>query len=224
MGGALLFRRRLGSRCSRARARPPTRLAAGRSEARSVSASCLPPASSGGISNGLTTMPRRHTPRDEPGRYAYDGLDRVLHEKARLGIMTSLVTRPEGLLFNELKLLCDLTDGNLSRHLDVLQEAGLIEAWRGTEGGRPQALSDVGRRARPLRRLPRRARTGRARCASQGRPPLRAHARSPAGVPTCVISASCQSPIARCQGRQPARAFSDPTPRLTPNVAATASV
>ena len=32
----------------------------------------------------------------EPGRFAYEGLDRVLHEKARLGIMTSLVTRPEG--------------------------------------------------------------------------------------------------------------------------------
>ncbi|MES1213362.1 MAG: transcriptional regulator, partial [Singulisphaera sp.] len=49
------------------------------------------------------------------GRFAYQGLERVLHEKARLGIMTSLVTRPEGLLFNDLKRLCDLTDGNLSR-------------------------------------------------------------------------------------------------------------
>src|SRR5689334_24606067 len=39
-----------------------------------------------------------------------------------------------------LKRLCALTDGNLSRHLDVLQEAGLVEAWRGTEGGRPQTL------------------------------------------------------------------------------------
>jgi len=85
-------------------------------------------------------MPRKHTPRDEPGRFAYEGLDRVLHEKARLGIMTSLVTRAEGAVFNELKRLCALTDGNLSRHLDVLQEAGLVEAWRGSEGGRPQTL------------------------------------------------------------------------------------
>ena len=61
---------------------------------------------------------------EEAGRFAYDGLERVLHEKARLGIMTSLVTRPEGLLFSELKRLCALTDGNLSRHLDVLREAG----------------------------------------------------------------------------------------------------
>lgn len=85
-------------------------------------------------------MAKRHTQRDESGRYAYDGLDRALHEKARLGIMTSLVTRPEGVLFSELKRLCALTDGNLSRHLDVLQDAGLVEAWRGAEGGRPQTL------------------------------------------------------------------------------------
>ena len=85
-------------------------------------------------------MAKKHPSRDESGRYAYDGLDRVLHEKARLGIMTSLVTRAEGALFNELKRLCALTDGNLSRHLDVLQEAGLVEAWRGSESGRPQTL------------------------------------------------------------------------------------
>ena len=85
-------------------------------------------------------MAKRTSARDEPGRYAYEGLDRVLHEKARLGIMTSLVTRPEGVLFNELKRLCALTDGNLSRHVDVLQDAGLVEAWRGSDGGRPQTL------------------------------------------------------------------------------------
>jgi DNA-binding transcriptional ArsR family regulator len=77
---------------------------------------------------------------DESGRFAYEGLDRVLHEKARLGIMTSLVTRPEGLLFSELKKLCALTDGNLSRHLDVLREAGLVEVWKGFEHRRPQTL------------------------------------------------------------------------------------
>jgi DNA-binding transcriptional ArsR family regulator len=82
----------------------------------------------------------KKTRADEPGRFAYEGLDRVLHEKARLGIMTSLVTRPEGVLFTELKRLCSLTDGNLSRHIDVLQEAGLVEAFRGSDGGRPQTL------------------------------------------------------------------------------------
>jgi DNA-binding MarR family transcriptional regulator len=85
-------------------------------------------------------MARKNSQRDQSGRYAYQGLDRVLHEKARLGIMTSLVTRPEGLLFTELKRLCALTDGNLSRHIDVLQDAGLVDAWRGSDGGRPQTL------------------------------------------------------------------------------------
>ena len=85
-------------------------------------------------------MPRKQNRQTEPGRFAYEGLDRVLHEKARLGIMTSLVARPEGLLFTELKRLCALTDGNLSRHIDVLQDAGLVHAWRGGDGGRPQTL------------------------------------------------------------------------------------
>jgi DNA-binding transcriptional ArsR family regulator len=74
------------------------------------------------------------------GRYAYDGLERILHEKARLGIMTSLVARPEGVLFVELKQLCALTDGNLSRHVDVLREAGLVETWKGYDRKRPQTL------------------------------------------------------------------------------------
>jgi DNA-binding transcriptional ArsR family regulator len=83
--------------------------------------------------------PRRHSDQ-EPGRFAYEGIDRVMHEKARLSIMTSLVTRSEGLRFGELKQLCGLTDGNLSRHLDVLREAGLVEIWKGFEGRRPQTL------------------------------------------------------------------------------------
>lgn len=78
--------------------------------------------------------------RESAGRFAYEGLDRVLHEKARLGILTSLVAHPEGLLFSELKELCALTDGNLSRHVQVLQEAGLVEVWKGHRGKRPQTL------------------------------------------------------------------------------------
>jgi len=86
------------------------------------------------------TKRKKSDERGQPGRFAYEGLDRVLHEKARLGIMTSLVTRPEGLLFGELKRLCALTDGNLSRHLDVLHDAGLVELWKGFENRRPQTL------------------------------------------------------------------------------------
>lgn len=74
------------------------------------------------------------------GRFAYDGLDRIMHEKARLGILASLVARPEGLIFGELKELCSLTDGNLSRHIQVLEEAGLVEVWKGFQRRRPQTL------------------------------------------------------------------------------------
>lgn len=82
------------------------------------------------------------------GRFAYEGLERVIHEKARLGIMTSLATHPKGLLFTDLKELCALTDGNLSRHLQVLHDDGLVEIWKGTQHNRPQTLcrlTEVGR-------------------------------------------------------------------------------
>jgi len=69
------------------------------------------------------TRKRDTEDRNGEGRFAYDGLDRVLHEKARLGILTSLVAHPDGLKFGELRGLCSLTDGNLSRHLDVLRDA-----------------------------------------------------------------------------------------------------
>ena len=67
---------------------------------------------------------------------AFDGLDRVIHEKARLSILTSLISHPKGLAFNELKSLCALTDGNLSRHVGVLQEAGLVPGVHGGACGR----------------------------------------------------------------------------------------
>lgn len=82
------------------------------------------------------------------GRFSYEGLERVMHEKARLGILASLAANANGLLFNDLKQLCSLTDGNLSRHLDVLSEAGLIEVWKSTSGARTQTMyrfSEVGR-------------------------------------------------------------------------------
>ena len=95
-------------------------------------------------------MTRPESPIDEPtGRFAYDGLERIFHEKARLGIMTSLVTHSRGLVFGDLKDLCQLTDGNLSRHLQRLHEAGFVEIWKGFHKKRPQTLcrvTDGGRR------------------------------------------------------------------------------
>ena len=73
-------------------------------------------------------------------RFHYGGLERVIHEKARLGILTALVTEREGVAFSDLKVLCDLTDGNLSRHLKTLVEAELVVAERDEDEGRPQSI------------------------------------------------------------------------------------
>jgi DNA-binding transcriptional ArsR family regulator len=83
------------------------------------------------------------------GRFSYEGLDRVMHEKARLCILASLARHADGLLFNDLKQLCTLTDGNLSRHLAVLGESGFVEILKSTKGPRNQTkyrLSVIGRK------------------------------------------------------------------------------
>lgn len=82
------------------------------------------------------------------GRFAYEGLDRVMHEKARLGILVSLSARSDGLLFGELKELCSLTDGNLNRHLDVLAGEKLIEIQKRFEAKRPQTRVRISARGR----------------------------------------------------------------------------
>ena len=76
-------------------------------------------------------------------RFAYDGLDRVIHERARLSVLTSLITHSKGLMFGDLKQLCALTDGNLNRHLQVLEDAKLISITKGTQNNRPQTLCRV---------------------------------------------------------------------------------
>ena len=75
--------------------------------------------------------------------FAYEGLDRVIHERARLSILTSLITRPKGLSFVELKQLCALTDGNLARHLQVLEEDGMIRLTKEADGGRAQTTARI---------------------------------------------------------------------------------
>jgi DNA-binding transcriptional ArsR family regulator len=84
----------------------------------------------------------------DKARFAYEGLDRTIHERARLSVLTSLVGHPKGLLFNDLKELCGLTDGNLSRHLAVLQDAGLVEITKGFERNRPQTVCRITREGR----------------------------------------------------------------------------
>jgi len=94
-------------------------------------------------------MRGRSTPTTrEPGRFAYEGLDRLMHEKARLSILSSLAAHPDGLVFGDLKTVCALTDGNLSRQITQLQEAGLVEVWKGQKGNRPQTLVRLSERGR----------------------------------------------------------------------------
>lgn len=94
----------------------------------------------------MTRSAKSHThqesssPPEDAGRFSYQGLDRVMHEKARLGILASLAANADGVLFNDLKQLCSLTDGNLSQHLRILSEAGLVEIWKGSRGARPQTM------------------------------------------------------------------------------------
>ncbi len=77
------------------------------------------------------------------GRFAYEGLDRVIHERARLSVLTSLITNPKGLTFNDLKQLCSLTDGNLSRHLRVLEKGKMVEIVKGHERNRPLTVCRI---------------------------------------------------------------------------------
>jgi DNA-binding HxlR family transcriptional regulator len=77
------------------------------------------------------------------GRFAYEGLDRLIHERARLSVLTSLIAHPKGLRFNDLKQLCALSDGNLSRHLQVLQEARMVEIAKGFDHNRPQTMCRI---------------------------------------------------------------------------------
>jgi DNA-binding MarR family transcriptional regulator len=59
-----------------------------------------------------------------------------------------LIANPHGLLFAELKTLCNLTDGNLNRHVQVLQKAGLVEIWKGNQGNRTVTLVRLTRAGR----------------------------------------------------------------------------
>jgi DNA-binding MarR family transcriptional regulator len=89
------------------------------------------------------TMRNDNSKGEQSGRFAYEGLDRVIHEKARLSVLTSLVAHPKGLVFGDLKQMCSLTDGNLSRHLQVLEEAKFIEIDKGYDRNRPQTVCRI---------------------------------------------------------------------------------
>ncbi len=56
----------------------------------------------------------------------FESLERTFHEPKRLAILSALAAGTEGLSFQDLKSDCRLTDGNLNRHLKVLQESAII--------------------------------------------------------------------------------------------------
>ena len=76
-------------------------------------------------------------------------LDRLIHERLRLGILSALSVN-DSLTFNELKKLLDTTDGNLSVHARKLEEAGYLSCAKSFEGRVPRSdykLTPAGRRA-----------------------------------------------------------------------------
>ena len=76
-------------------------------------------------------------------------LDRVIHEKGRLGIMSLLAASPQ-LAFTELRDTLNMTDGNITAHLRTLQESGYVAVTKSFQGGRPLttfALTAQGRKA-----------------------------------------------------------------------------
>lgn len=80
--------------------------------------------------------------------YALEALDRVFHERGRLAICSALVANDEGLSFTQLQDVCNLTDGNLNRHLHALAEIGIVETRRITGKGRPQTTVRITREGR----------------------------------------------------------------------------
>jgi DNA-binding transcriptional ArsR family regulator len=76
-----------------------------------------------------------------------DRLERIFHEPNRLAIMSVLCGSRKGISFTELKDACHLTDGNLNRHLKVLEEADAIRIEKKFVDARPRTtiyLSDAG--------------------------------------------------------------------------------
>ncbi len=86
---------------------------------------------------------------DPPPERSAQSLDRLIHERARLALVSALAVHAR-LSHNELKGLLELTDGNLSVHARRLEEAGYVECHKSFEGRLPRTeytLTTAGRRA-----------------------------------------------------------------------------
>ncbi len=86
---------------------------------------------------------------EAPRQPAAVDLDRLIHERMRLGIVSALAAN-SSLTFNDLKKLLRTTDGNLSVHARKLEEAGYVACSKSFEGRMPKteySLTDTGRKA-----------------------------------------------------------------------------
>jgi len=101
------------------------------------------------ISKSRTQEPRLSAVRGEGQEPLAPGLDRLIHERMRLGIVSALAINAS-LTFNELKALLRTTDGNLSVHARKLEEAAYINCTKMFDGRLPKTkyrLTAAGRRA-----------------------------------------------------------------------------
>lgn len=90
-----------------------------------------------------------HRAKDDARRHSPLELDRLIHERMRLGILSALAVN-ESLTFNDLKHALDTTDGNLSVHARRLEEADYVKVIKRFEGRVPRTefrLTATGRRA-----------------------------------------------------------------------------
>ncbi|MBV8331316.1 MAG: transcriptional regulator [Candidatus Eremiobacteraeota bacterium] len=85
---------------------------------------------------------------ESPAAFSYPGLERIFHERGRLAICTCLIAHSGGLSFTELQNACDLTDGNLNRHLHALAEVGVVKMEKQRGQGRPSTLYRITKRGR----------------------------------------------------------------------------
>jgi DNA-binding MarR family transcriptional regulator len=87
--------------------------------------------------------------RATPAKLTIPDLDRVIHERVRLAIVSALAVN-DALTFGDLKALLDATDGNLSVHARKLEDAGYVQCTKGFDGRVPRTayrLTGAGRRA-----------------------------------------------------------------------------
>jgi len=95
------------------------------------------------------TTPGLHDVHGAKARHPAPALDRLIHERMRLGIVSALAAN-ESLTFNDLKSLMNTTDGNLSVHARKLEDGGYITCTKSFEGRLPKTeykLTAAGKRA-----------------------------------------------------------------------------